>query len=409
MTARLVSRVVINGAKQVDMGDPVRQVEIGPVGSRLPMGPVLNATLRPDGVFAEFAERTVTLNADWLRDNCPCDACRIVQTDERRYQPWQQTSAAEVAQVATADGTLSITWSDGHESVFAPTAWERIDGATRRGTYTANLWTAGYEIDRFDHDEAVNDSVTRRRLFEAFMRAGAVVVTGAPTVPGTVIDFVQALNLTLHDSSLGLIFDVKVDPAGFNVAFTNEYIPPHNDNAQYTDPPSGQVLAMLVNDAVGGESVVVDGWSVLEQLQSIDPSAIDVLCRVAVGFRQYSTTAEGFTRAAMVVRAPSGRFTHLRFSNQLRQPLPFDHPDLSEWYRAYRLLGTIVTDPANHVSFRLNAGDMLFVNGYRILHSRTAFDAAGARHLQDVYFDVDDVVGNLARLTGEATNAMVNS
>ena len=390
------------------MGEVVTQVEIGPVGTRLPTGAVLSATMQPGGVAAEFVERTITLNADWLRDNCPCDACRIVQTDERRFQPWQLPAGAEIAGVSAADGHLCITWVDGHESVFAPSVWGRIDTATRRGTYTANLWTAGHVIERFDHDEAVNDLVTRRRLFESFMRDGAIVVTGAPTVPGTVIDFVKALNLTLHDSSLGLIFDVKVDPAGFNVAFTNEYIPPHNDNAQYTDPPSGQVLAMMVNDASGGESVVVDGWAVLEQLKSLDPAAIDALCRVAVGFRQYSTTAEGFTRAALVVRSPSGRFTHLRFSNQLRQPLPFDHPELAEWYRAYRLLGAIVTDPANHVSFRLNAGDMLFVNGYRVLHSRTAFDAAGARHLQDVYFDVDDVVGNLARMTGEATNAMVN-
>ena len=49
--------------------------------------------------------------------------------------------------------------------------------------------------------------------------------------------------MTLRDSSLGLIFDVKLDPAGYNIAFTAEEVPPHNDNAQYTHPPSGQVLA----------------------------------------------------------------------------------------------------------------------------------------------------------------------
>ena len=91
------------------------------------------------------------------------------------------------------------------------------------------------------------------------------------------------------------------------------------------------------------------------------------------------------------------------------QPLAYDDPDLSEWYHAYRLLGRGVSDPANHVSFRLAAGDMLFVNGYRVLHARSAFVPDGARHLQDVYFDVDDVLGNLARLTGEASDAMVAS
>ena len=68
-----------------------------------------------------------------------------------------------------------------------------------------------------------------------------------------------------------------------------------------------------------------------------------------------------------------------------------------------------MTDASNQVTFRLDAGDTLMVNGLRVLHGRTEFRPDGARHLQDVYFEVDDVVANLARLTGEATNAMMVS
>jgi gamma-butyrobetaine dioxygenase len=293
--------------------------------------------------------------------------------------------------------------------VFTTGDFADIDRASHRGTWTGRAWRAGYEVERFDHDAATRDPVTTRRLFEAFRRDGAVVVTGSPTVPGSIIEFVRTLGLTVRDSSLGLIFDVMLDPAGYNIAFTAEEVPPHNDNAQYTDPPSGQVLAMLVNEATGGESVIVDSWSVLEQLDAIDAGAIEVLARVPVGHRQYSTTAEGFSRNPLVVRDRDGQILHLRFSNQLMQPLLFDDPDLAAWYRAYRLLGAIVSDPANHVSFRLNAGDSLFVNNHRVLHSRTAFRPDGPRHLQDIYFDVDDVFGNLARMTGEATDAMVAS
>ena len=71
------------------------------------------------------------------------------------------------------------------------------------------------------------------------------------------------------------------------------------------------------------------------------------------------------------------------------------------------MLGAAIADPANHVSFRLSAGDTLFVNGYRVLHARTAYQPDGPRHLQDVYFEMDDVFGHLARMSGEATNAMV--
>ena len=165
-----------------------------------------------------------------------------------------------------------------------------------RGAWTARLWNSGYEIERFDHRQCVADQVTRRGMFEAIRRDGAAVVTGSPTEPGTVLEFLRALGLTVRDSSLGLIFDVKLDPEGYNIAFTAEEVPPHNDNAQYTHPPSGQVLAMLVNDAQGGNSVVVDGWAVLDQLNREHPEAIDVLSRVEVGFRQYSAEADAFTR-----------------------------------------------------------------------------------------------------------------
>jgi gamma-butyrobetaine dioxygenase len=391
----------------VAMGGSFREIEMGAVGSRLPGGDVVSASLVDRGIFAEFTEGSATFLPDWLRDNCLCEQCRIVQTDERRWQPWTEAAAPVAIAVEVVVGRLQVQWAGGHRSVYGRPEWDKIRVTASRGAWTARLWQGGYEIERFDHDQCIADQVTRRGMFEAFRRDGAAVVTGSPTEPGSVIELLQALDITLRDSSLGLIFDVKVDPAGYNIAFTAEDVPPHNDNAQYSHPPSGQVLAMLVNEAQGGNSVVVDGWSVLDQLNRAHPEAIDVLARVEVGFRQYSTEADAFTRAPLVVRDRMGRFVHLRFSNQLMQPLAFDDTELAAWYDAYRLLGSAIADPANHVSFRLEAGDTLFVNGYRLLHARTAFKPDGHRHLQDVYFEVDDVFGHLARMSGEATNAMI--
>jgi len=387
----------------------VREIEMGPVGRQLPGGDVVAATASDGRVVVEFTEGSAAVLADWLRDNCLCDQCRIVQTDERRWQPWTQPDMPAVKTVEVVDGRMNVEWEDGHRSVYGRAQWDKIRVSASRGAWTARLWDSAYEIGRYDHDQCIADLVTRRDMFEALRRDGAVVVTGSPTEPGSVISLLQALGITLRDSSLGLIFDVKLDPAGYNIAFTAEEVPPHNDNAQYTHPPSGQVLAMLVNDAQGGNSVVVDGWSVLEKLNSHHPDAVDVLSRVEVGFRQYSSDADAFTRAPLVVRDRAGRFVHLRFSNQLMQPLAFDDPDLAAWYEAYRLLGAEIADPANHVSFRLSAGDTLFVNGYRVLHARTAYQPDGRRHLQDVYFEMDDVFGHLARMSGEAANAMIAS
>jgi gamma-butyrobetaine dioxygenase len=367
---------------------------------------VVAAELVADGVRVGHATGTVVLHAEWLRDNCPCDGCRITQTDERRHQPW--LGAPPVVDTVDLVGEiLVVIWRDGHRSVYDPEYFRTIQHAIAREVPEPVPWGSGHVVQRIDHDAVLADSVSRRHLFESFLRDGAVVLTGAPQRPGAVVDLLAALGIPLRELSLGRVFDVLVDPAGYNVAYTAEEIPPHNDNAQATHPPSGQVLAMVVNEAAGGDTVLVDGWSVLGRLERDAPAAVDVLARVAIGFRQYSAEAEGFTRMPIVTRAVNRRFTHLRFSNQLRQPLPFDHPDLAAWYTAYRALGQLVVDRSQQLRFRLEGGQMLIVDGRRVLHGRTAFSRDGRRHLQDVYFDVDDVVGNLARLTGAAKNAMV--
>ena len=383
------------------------ELSLGPVGQSIPSGPPLRVELAGDRVIVTFVDGSASFLLDWLRDNCPCDVCRVRQTDERRIRPWDLASAPDIAAIDVVNGALVARWINGHLSQFDTQFFTNADLASHRGAHTARMWRAGYAIERFDHDAVVDDLISRRGMFEAFRRDGAVVVAHSPTLPGTCMTFLQSIGITLRDSSLGLIFDVKVDPAGYNVAFTAEGISPHNDNAQYTHPPSGQVLAMLVNDASGGQSIAVDGWSIIDHLTEIDPRAVEVLGRVPIGFRQYSTTAEGYTRAPLIVRDRDGKPQHLRFSNQLMQSIPFDEPDLAEWYRAYRLLGATISDPAFQVRFRLNAGDMLIVHGMRVMHGRDAFAADGPRHLQDIYFDYDDVIGQLDRMTGAATNAMI--
>ena len=62
----------------------------------------------------------------------------------------------------------------------------------------------------------------------------------------------------------------------------------------------------------------------------------------------------------------------------------------------------LVVNPANRVTFRTENGDMLLVHGHRILHAREAYDSrSGPRHLQDTYFEFDDIAAAAALLGRE--------
>ena len=50
------------------------------------------------------------------------------------------------------------------------------------------------------------------------------------------------------------------------------------------------------------------------------------------------------------------------------------------------------------LAFRLAPGDCLVFDNTRILHARTGFAAAGRRHLQGCYADLDGVGSALALL-----------
>src|SRR4051794_29080464 len=140
----------------VPADDTFREIESGPVGRTLPGGRVESVAVSQDGLDVGFAACTVTLDTDWLRDNCPCPICRIVQTDERRWEPWRDANRAEVVHATVEDGDLVVAWASGHVSRYTPETWATIDRAMRRGRWTTRLWSAGYTIDRFDHDATVN-------------------------------------------------------------------------------------------------------------------------------------------------------------------------------------------------------------------------------------------------------------
>ena len=178
---------------------------MGPVGSRLPRGAVTGSASRSmPASLVQFTEGSATFLPDWLRDNCQCDRvphradrrAPLAAVDRSRRRRWSTRSTSSTASCRSTGRAATGRRTDLAE-------WEKIRTTGARGAWTARLWSAGYEVERFDHHQCIADQVTRRGMFEALRRDGAVVVTGSPTEPGTVIELLRSIGLTLRDSSLG--------------------------------------------------------------------------------------------------------------------------------------------------------------------------------------------------------------
>jgi gamma-butyrobetaine dioxygenase len=85
-----------------------------------------------------------------------------------------------------------------------------------------------------------------------------------------------------------------------------------------------------------------------------------------------------------------GRFRQIRLNTKLDAPLPPADGDLDAFYRGRRWLTDWLNDPQHQVTFRLEPGDVMFMDNLRVLHGRTPFDPSqGVRHLQGAYLDHD--------------------
>ncbi|MGI9602052.1 MAG: TauD/TfdA family dioxygenase [Acidimicrobiales bacterium] len=352
-------------------------------------------------IVVDYADDTRRLHATWARDCCSCRECRIEQTTEYRYLLGRVDQPPEALTAGLCGADVVIEWSDGHHSLYSPALLQEMVGQSRRRPLDRSTWTSADQLPLFGCDQVLSEPGAQLEFCDAFERLGAVRVSGMGSNGGESARFVEALGAPLRELPFDRIHDVHVDPAGYNVAHTAERVPPHNDFPSYAWPPSGQALHMLTNEATGGDSIVVDGFHLLAELDAVDPATVDVLARVPVTFRQFAPDVETWARQPLVRRDWAGRVVGLRFSNQLMQPLHPEDPELDAFYDAYHRLARAACDPANQATFRLNDGEMVIVHGHRVLHARTAFDATGARHLQDVYFEADDIFARGAMLRGD--------
>jgi gamma-butyrobetaine dioxygenase len=330
----------------------------------------------------------------WLRDNCSCEECRVIQTSERRFMI--SDVPVDIAPIATSlDGDdLTVTWPDGHESRYSGA---EIRDLSKKLQPSWSPWDADYSPRRYRFDAFLHDDQVAAKTIREFLGTGAIILECAPTQPGTLEQLAPRLG-PIREVLFARIHDVHVDPDGYNVAHTSIALPPHNDCASYSWPPSVQALHMLVNEAGGGESLIVDGWQVLTRLRDEQPSFYEALSTTPVPFREFDAENETHAIEPIIRLDSNGEFTALRFSNQLMQVLDPDADGVAEFYRAYHALCILVADDAFRSTFRLEGGDILVLAAHRVLHGREAFEATGKRHLQDAYFELDNVRNHLVVL-----------
>ena len=214
----------------------------------------------------------------------------------------------------------------------------------------------------------------------------------------------------VRQTNYGALFDVRVEPAPGNLAYTSREILPHTDNP-YRDPvPTVQLLHCLRAAGEGGDTGLVDGFAAACALRATDRGSFDVLTSTAVSFGYTDNGTELRASQPLIQLSPRGRVRGVRFNNRSAQPLRLPYADVTAFYAAYRRWAELLRQRERQLNLRLAPGDCLIFDNTRILHARTAFslppgdDGSQGRHLQGCYADLDGLASTLAVLGRPGNN-----
>ena len=326
----------------------------------------------------------------WLRDNCQCDECRIIETQEKQFLLHTVPVDIFPMNIEVSNGDLLILWPDNHQSIISLSTIEETE-KTRYPEYKS--WPDNFIPRNFDWSDFLNEEETSLKALNKFIKSGVIILKNAPKEPNSLELLSKRLG-PIHETLFERIHNVSITGQVYNVAHTSKALPPHNDFASYKNQPSIQALHMLENECEGGNSIIVDGLEVVEDLRKENPDFFNTLSEFNVPFRQFDENNETYTEAPLIKCSPDGSVESFRFSNQLMQMIDPTRSGLREFYKAYHDVSARVYQDKYRSTFRLNGGEVLIVASLRVLHAREEFKPNGKRHLQDAYFIYDNVLNN---------------
>jgi gamma-butyrobetaine hydroxylase len=351
-----------------------------------------------DEVVVRFGDgREARFATAWLRDNCPCPAC-LHPSGQRLVEIATLPATLAAETVAVEDGALAVRFApEGHASRYDAAL---LHGALAPAPAAPVTWDAALApLPWHRHADVVEDPEARRRWLADADRLGFALLAGVPAEDGAVTRVAELFG-HVRVTNYGQLFDVRsvVDPS--NLAYTSLALGAHTDNPYRRPVPTLQLLHCLSSTARGGNSTLVDGFTVAARIRDEDPAAFALLTTVPVRYRYADADADLEAEAPVIELDARGEPDAIRFNTRSARPAAQPAALVQRWYAAYRSFAVALADPRHAIEVRLRPGDLVLMDNRRVLHGRTGYDStAGSRHLQGCYADADGLRSTLAVLS----------
>ena len=152
----------------------------------------------------------------WLRDNCQCDECRIIETEEKQFLLHTVSVDISPKSVEIKDQSLFILWPDNHQSLIS---LDKIEESGKSRYPEHKSWSSKFTPTRFDWSEFLADKNIASEALKTFVSFGVIILNNAPKEPNT-LELLSKRFGPIHETLFERIHNVSVNGNIYNVAHT---------------------------------------------------------------------------------------------------------------------------------------------------------------------------------------------
>ena len=353
-----------------------------------------NLNLRDQGLSL-----TITGNGEvefdyfWLRDN----ARDPISFDSRSYQ--RELFTCEVdpairpveANLEVDGSALQIRWPDLDDVVCYDDAFLSAYAVPHDtlAMPTPVIWDASSIDDaslRISHAEVMRDNGAGGML-DIIAKNGFAIVTDMPRSKPAVAEIVDRVGYVRH-TIFGGLWEFEANETMADSAYTPKELRPHTDGTYSHDAPGLQMLLCVDYDATGGESIMVDGFRIAEELRRTAPQIHADLERIGVTGIYKGDGVVLRARRPILRNDETGKLVQVSFNNYDRDTVKLPQDDMRALYAGIRAFDKLANDPAFQWRYTLQPGDMLVFDNWRVLHGRGPFQ--GRRKMAGAYVNRED-------------------
>lgn len=353
------------------------------------------------GVEVTVGETDITLSWRWLRDHGEDDASFDAVTQQRRVYALDAAppQPAIDAELTSVDGSpvLALTWPAPPEQTWISQATLQSLLAPRP-VVAPEIWhsPADVEVSAGTVAAVLESDDALRSWVGDIARTGFGRLTGFEGGHEETDALASRIGRPMS-TIFGTTWDLASDIVDHDdTAYSQTFLAPHTDGTYLHHAPRLQMFCCIERDGTGGESVIVDAFAVAETLRTEHPADFDVLTTVHVPGHYIEPGVELRATRPAIRLDPSGAIAQVSMNNYDRSPMILPPAEMDAFYRAYGLLHDIANDRSRWKSIRLESGDVLINDNWRVLHGREAY--TGGRRFVGCYVNHEDFDSRLRTL-----------